>query len=282
MKQFHLHLVSDSTGETVCSIARAALVQFEGIDAEEHVWSLIRTKTQMERVLLALEENPGIVMYTIVEKHLRDMLVNGCARLNIPCIPVLSRVIADLSAYLNMNINPQPGRQYELDANYFSRVEAINFTLAHDDGQSTRDVDEADIILVGVSRTSKSPTCVYLAYRGYKAANIPFVVNCPLPPNISTMKNPLIVGLTLSTERLVQIRKNRLLALHEEKETDYVDIDAVKEEILIARRFFSKNGWPVIDVTRRSVEETAATIIQYYQKRKGSANNPHIITGHLL
>lgn len=278
MKQFHLHLVSDSTGETVCSVARAAIVQFEGIDAEEHVWSLIRTRTQVERVLAGIEDHPGVVMYTIVEKELRDLLTNACAKLNVPCIPVLSRVIADLSAYLNMNISPQPGRQYELDENYFSRVEAINFTLAHDDGQSTRDVDEADIILVGVSRTSKSPTCVYLAYRGYRAANIPFVINCPLPANLFTMKKPLIVGLTLSSERLVQIRKNRLLALHEEKETDYVDIDAVKEEIAIARRLFLKHGWPVIDVTRRSVEETAATIIQYYQVKKGSASNPHIIT----
>lgn len=277
MKKFHLHLVSDSTGETVCSVARAAIVQFDGIDAEEHVWSLIRTKTQVERVLNSIEDRPGVVMYTIVAADLREMLTAGCSRLNVPCIPVLSRVLADLSVYLNMNASPQPGRQYELDENYFSRVEAINFTLAHDDGQSLRDVDEADIILVGVSRTSKSPTCVYLAYRGYRAANIPYVMNCPLPSNLSTMKKPLIVGLTISSERLIQIRKNRLLALHEEKETDYVDVDAVKEEIATARRFFSSNGWPMIDVTRRSVEETAATIIQYYQEKKGN-HNPHIIT----
>lgn len=277
MKQLHLHLVSDSTGETVCSVARAAVVQFEGVDAEEHVWSLIRTKSQMERVLAAIEERPGVVMFTLVEKNLRDMLIQCCSRLNVPCIPVLSRVISDLSAYLNMNISPQPGRQYELDENYFSRVEAVNFTLAHDDGQSLRDVSEADILLIGVSRTSKSPTCVYLAYRGYKAANIPFVMGCPLPANLTTMKNPLIVGLTISSERLVQIRKNRLLALNQGEETDYVDIDKVKEEIAAARRLFSENGWPSIDVTRRSVEETAATIIQYYQERKG-AINPHIIT----
>ncbi len=278
MKQIHLHLVSDSTGETVCSVARAAIVQFEGIDAEEHVWSLIRTKVQVERILTAIEEKPGVVMFTVVEKELRDMLTSGCARLNLPCIPVLSRVLADLSTYLNMNISPQPGRQYELDENYFSRMEAVNFTLSHDDGQSLRDVDEADIILVGVSRTSKSPTCVYLAHRGYRAANIPFVMHCPLPSNFSTMTRPLIVGLTLSAERLIQIRKNRLLALHEEKETDYVNMEAVKEEIAAARRLFMQHGWPVIDVTRRSVEETAATIIQYYQDKKGNSRNPHIIT----
>lgn len=277
MKKFHLHLISDSTGETVCSVARAAIVQFEGIDAVEHVWSLVRTKTQIEKALAGITENPGIVMYTLVGKELRDILQEGCAKLKVPCIPVLSRVIADLSAYLNMKISPQPGRQHELDEDYFSRVEAINFTLSHDDGQSTWDINEADIILIGASRTSKSPTCVYLAYRGFRAANIPFVMGCPLPDSLAAATKPLIVGLTIGSDRLIQIRKNRLLALHEETETDYVDVDAVKEEITEARRLFSRNNWPVIDVTRRSVEETAATIIQMYQERKENIPT-HIIT----
>ena len=277
MKKFHLHLISDSTGETVCSVARAAIVQFEGLDAEEHVWSLVRTKTQMEKVIAGINEYPGVVMYTIVGKELRDLLQEGCAKLSVPCIPVLSRVIADLSAYLNVKISTQPGRQYELDEDYFSRVEAINFTLAHDDGQSTWDINEAEIILLGVSRTSKSPTCVYLAYRGYRAANIPFVSTSTLPETLFNVTKPLVVGLTISTDRLIQIRKNRLLALQEEKETDYVDQDAVKNEIAEARRLFTKYHWPVIDVTRRSVEETAAQIIQLYQEKKAT-HLPHIIT----
>lgn len=277
MKKFHLHLVSDSTGETVCSVARAAIVQFQGLDAEEHVWSLVRTKNQIEKVIAGITEKPGIVMYTLVGKELRDLLQDGCAKLNVPCVPVLSRVLADLSAYLNMKISPQPGRQHELDEDYFSRVEAINFTLSHDDGQSTWDINDADIILVGASRTSKSPTCVYLAYRGYRAANIPFVMGVPLPDSLHQATRPLIVGLTIGSDRLIQIRKNRLLALHEDKETDYVDVDAVKEEITEARRLFSRNHWPVIDVTRRSVEETAATIIQLYQEKRATIQT-HIIT----
>jgi len=277
MKKFHLHLISDSTGETVCSVARAAVVQFDGIDAEEHVWALVRTKTQMEKVLAGIEEHPGIVMYTLVGKELRDALQDGCAKMNVPCIPVLSRVIADLSAYLNMKISPQPGRQHELDEDYFSRVEAINFTLAHDDGQSTQNLNDADIILLGASRTSKSPTCVYLAYRGYRAANVPLVPGCPLPDSLLSVTKPLVVGLTISPDRLIQIRKNRLLALHENNETDYIDMDMVRKEIAEARRLFTRNIWPVIDVTRRSVEETAATIIQYYQQHRATLNT-HIIT----
>jgi regulator of PEP synthase PpsR (kinase-PPPase family) len=277
MKRFHLHLVSDSTGETVCSVARAAIVQFEGVDAEEHVWSLVRTKTQIEKVLAKITENPGIVMYTIVGKELRDALQEGCSKLGVPCIPVLSRVIADLSTYLNMKISPQPGRQHELDEDYFQRVEAINFTLSHDDGQATWDINDADIILVGASRTSKSPTCVYLAYRGYRAANVPFVMGCPLPDSLLSATKPLVVGLTIGSDRLIQIRKNRLLALNEDNETDYVDMDAVKEEIAAARKLFLRHNWPMIDVTRRSVEETAATIIQMYQEHRANINQ-HIIT----
>lgn len=268
MKETHIHLVSDSTGETVCSVARAAMAQFDKIEAEEHVWALIRTRGQVEKVLEAIREQPGAVLFTLVEKQLREMLERGCREIGVPCIPVLSRVVSDLSVYFGMQVSNHPGRQHELDDEYFSRVEAVNFTISHDDGQSTWDLEEADIVLVGVSRTSKSPTCVYLAHRGYRAANVPFVSGCPLPPTLETTKKPLIVGLTVSPDRLVQIRKNRLLSLKEETDTSYVDKDAVSEEIAEARRLFSKHGWPVLDVTRRSIEETAATIIQYYQERK--------------
>jgi [pyruvate, water dikinase]-phosphate phosphotransferase / [pyruvate, water dikinase] kinase len=267
MKQFDLHLVSDSTGETVSSVARAATVQFDDIEPRDHIWSLVRTRGQLDKVIAGIRANPGVVMYTLVDKNLRDILKAECLKLSLPCIPVLAQIIAELTTYLGIESSSLPGRQHELDEKYFSRVEAINFTLTHDDGQATWDLQEADIILVGVSRTSKSPTCVYLAHRGFKAANIPFVNGCPLPPELETLKKPLIVGLTISTDRLVQIRKTRLQSLKQDEDTNYVDMEKVEQEILDSRRLFAKNKWPVIDVTRRSVEETAATIIQHFHDR---------------
>ncbi len=266
MRQFHVHLVSDSTGETVSSVSRAALVQFDGIEPVEHVWSLVRTKGQMERVIESIDESPGMVLYTIVDKSLRDLLKAECLKRNIPCIPVLKTVVAEMAAYLGIQTSALPGKQHELNEEYFSRVEAINFALTHDDGQSTWDIGEADIVIVGVSRTSKSPTCIYLANRGYKAANIPFVTDCPLPETLFSLDKTFVVGLTISTDRLIQIRKTRLQSLHEDKDTNYVEIDKVEQEILDSRRLFKQHGWPVIDVTRRSVEETAATIMQYFHK----------------
>ena len=267
MKEFHLHLVSDSTGETVSSVARAAIVQFDDVEPIEHIWSLVRTKGQLDKVLAGISANPGVVMYTLVDKNLRDVLKAECLKSSLPCIPVLAQITAELSTYLGIESSAMPGRQHELDEKYFSRVEAVNFTLAHDDGQATWDLKEADIILIGMSRTSKSPTCVYLAHRGFKAANIPYVGGCPLPPEIEELKKPLIVGLTISADRLIQIRKTRLQSLKQEEDTNYVDTEKVEQEIQEARRLFQKNKWPVIDVTRRSVEETAATIIQYFHER---------------
>lgn len=266
MKNFHLHLVSDSTGETVSSVARAALAQFEGVDAEEHMWTLVRTRSQMEKALQGILENPGLVMYTLVDADLREMLKNECLKRGTPCVPVIAQAVAELSSYLGEQTHASPGKQHELNEDYFSRVEAINFALAHDDGQGHWELQEADIVLVGVSRTSKSPTCVYLAYKGYKTANIPFVLDCPLPPILETLKKPLIVGLTISTDRLQQIRKTRLQSLNQQQDTNYVDLDYMEREIIASRKLFSQNRWPVIDVTKRSVEETAATIVQYYNR----------------
>jgi regulator of PEP synthase PpsR (kinase-PPPase family) len=269
IKTFHLHLVSDSTGETVSSVARSAMAQFEGVDADEHVWSLVRTRGQVDRAIDGIRENPGFVMYTIADKALRKILKNGCAELNVPCISVISRTINDLSNYLGIKTSAQyPGKQHDLDEDYFERIEAINYSLTHDDGQSAWDLDEAEIIVVGVSRTSKSPTSMYLAYRGFKTANVPYVKGVPLPDNLTKVRDPMIVALTISPDRLVQIRRNRLLSLHEEQETDYVDMEEVKKELIEAKRFFTLHGWPIIDVTRRSVEETAATIISQYYERK--------------
>lgn len=261
-------MVSDSTGETVSSVVRSVMSQFVGIEPEEHMWALVRTRGQMERVIEGVEKHPGIVLYTVIDAELQTLLVDACQRLRVPCVPVLSRVMREMSAYFGVEAKALPGRQHQLNEEYFERVDAINFTLAHDDGQSTESLEEADIVLVGVSRTSKTPTCVYLSYRGLKAANVPFVNGVVLPDNLFSLKKPLVVGLVITPERLIQIRKSRLLSLKEERETAYVDLDAIKEEVLEARKIFNQHGWTTIDVTRRSVEETVAKIMQLYQERK--------------
>lgn len=265
---FHLHLVSDSTGETVSSVVRAAMAQFEHLDAEEHTWSLVRTRSQMEKVIQAIREEPGPVLYTVVEQSLTELLKRTCDELRVPCIPVLGKVVAELSGYFGVESHAQPGRQHEMNEEYFTRVEAINFALAHDDGQAHWELEEADIVLVGPSRTSKSPTCVYLAYKGFKSANVPYVLDCPLPPSLESLRRPLVVGLTISPDRLQQIRRTRLQSLKQEEETNYIDSEAIQREIDASRKLFHRHRWPVIDVTKRSVEETAATIAQYYQKHR--------------
>jgi len=267
-KTINIHLVSDSTGETLSSVARAVLSQFEGVNSNDFIWPLIRTKLQLEKVIESIAENPGIIMYTIMQDDLMEELKKECFKLKIPCIPVLSHIIAEFSNYLGMNISHTIGRQHLLDAEYFSRVEAISYTLNHDDGQSTWDLYDADIVIVGVSRTSKSPTSVYLSCRGYKTANIPFVSIETIPTTIYDLKKPLIVGLTINPEKLVQIRQSRLSSLGQESGTDYINIESIKSEISESRKLFAKLNSPVIDVTKRSVEETAAKIIQLFQEKK--------------
>jgi regulator of PEP synthase PpsR (kinase-PPPase family) len=262
VRRFHLHLVSDATGETLHSVARACLVQFEGIDAVEHVWPLIRTVGQMDRVLADVKDHPGIVLFTLVNPDLRERLREGCRDLQTPCIAVLDPIILALASFLGLQASGQPGLQHELDAQYFARIDAMTFALVHDDGQSARSYNDADVILIGVSRTSKTPTCIYLANRGIKAANVPIVPGCPVPDELLAARRPLVVGLTKDPGQLIQIRRNRLRLLAQDEQTDYVDPDAVREEVAQARRLCAENRWPVLDVTRRSIEETAATIIQ--------------------
>ncbi len=268
MKKFNIHLVSDSTGETVSSVSRAALVQFENVEPEEFAWTLIRTPTQLDRVIEAISADPGPVLYTLVDNKLRDKLKMECSKRGLPCIPVIAGVVSELSAYLGEETHASPGKQYELNEEYFTRVDAINYALAHDDGQGHWELEDADIVIVGVSRTSKSPTCVYLAYKGYKSANIPFVLDCPLPAGLETLKKPLVIGLTINPERLFQIRKTRLQSINQEGETNYIDMEYMNREIADSRKLFQKNRWPVIDVTKRSVEETATTIVQYLKKHQ--------------
>ena len=267
MKKFHLHLISDSTGETVSSVARASLAQFDNVVAEEHVWSLVRTQGQLEKIITNLDTYQGLVMFTLVDPTLRETLRQACGKRGLPCIPILGHVIRELASYLDQEATGHTGAQYELGEDYFARIDAINYALEHDDGQATWELENADIVIVGPSRTSKSPTCVYLAYRGYKAANVPFVPGVPLPENIIGLKQPLMVGLTISGERLIDIRTTRLAAMNQDMRTDYIDEEVVRAEIDDSKKLFRSQGWPVIDVTRRSVEETATLMIQYRQRQ---------------
>ena len=266
---FHFHLVSDATGETILAVAHAAVAQFEDVESIEHVWALVRSQRQMERVLTAVEANPGIVIYTLVDPALRDLLTMGCQKLGVPCVPVLDPVLGVLSSFLGKPVKGQPGGQHALDAEYFARVDAIQFVLRHDDGQSPQDLDEADVIVIGVSRTSKTPTCFYLANRGLKAANVPIVPGVAVPDELLQASRPLVVGLFQSADRLVQVRRNRMSMLQQDGETDYVDPDSVRQELAYARRLCDRHGWAMIDVTRRSIEETAAAIVQLHQDRVG-------------
>ena len=259
----HIHLISDSTGETTLGVLKASIAQFEGVDPQEHIWPMVRSTAQMEQVIEEIKENPGPVIFTLVSSRTRQPLVEECARLGVPCVSVLDPVVGMFARYFNQATVNRPGGQHTLNAEYFDRIDALHYVMAHDDGQATQDVTEADLILIGVSRTSKTPTSIYLAnHYGLKTANVPFVPGIPLPDNLFNLDNTVMVGLTASADRLVQIRRNRLLMLKQEPETDYVDIDTVKAEISEARKLFSKHAWPVIDVTRRSIEETAAAIYQ--------------------
>lgn len=274
--RLHLHLVSDSTGETVTTVARAGVSQFDGVVPVEHVWSFVRTRAQVDQVLSMVRALPGAVIFTLVSPDLRQALQDGCRALNTPCVAILDGVLSALSSLLGAETRPQIGRQHAMDAGYFSRIEAMNFMFRHDDGQCAWELEEADMVLVGVSRSSKTPTSIYLANRGIKVANVPVVPDCPLPVELETLSHPLVVGLTISPEPLVQIRMNRLRQLRLEfdeqpgrpaYEGDYAELERVRAELVYARRLFARHGWPVIDVTRRSVEETAAAILQLMQAR---------------
>jgi [pyruvate, water dikinase]-phosphate phosphotransferase / [pyruvate, water dikinase] kinase len=267
--RFHLHLVSDSTGETVHSVARACLVQFDEAQAIEHVWSMARTKSQIERVIAGVEVNPGLVLFTIVNDQVREVLQEGCRRLQVPAIPVLDPVIGALASYLGRRSQGLPGKQHLLDSEYFARIDAMTFAINHDDGQASWGINDADVCLVGVSRTSKTPTCLYLANRGVKAANVPIVPGVALPSELLTAIKPLIVGLTNDPERLIHLRRNRLSMLDHSEATDYTDLESVRTEVREARRLFAEHHWPVIDVTRRSIEETAASIYRLLMRRHG-------------
>ena len=258
---FHVHLVSDSTGETLNAMARAVCARFENVLPIEHIYALVRSPRQLERALTDIEAAPGVVIHTIVDDELRAALEEGCRKLDMACIPALDPLVSALSRYLGAALTRRVGVQHALDNDYFNRMDALNYAIGHDDGQGGQDLDQADVVLVGVSRTSKTPTCIYLAHRGVRAANVPLVPGRPPTEKLLTLKNALIVGLTISPDRLIQIRRNRLLSLKEDRDSTYIDIEAVREETVLARRLYERMEWPVIDVTRRSVEETAAAVL---------------------
>jgi regulator of PEP synthase PpsR (kinase-PPPase family) len=262
---FHLHLVSDATGETLIAVSRAAAAQYQGVSSIEHIYPLVRSQPQLDKAVAEIEAAPGMVLFTLVDKDLTQHLEDACRRIGAPCLSILQPILNLFQSYIGMESTPRPGAQHMLNADYFRRIDALNYTVLHDDGQQIDEYEDADVLLIGVSRTSKTPTSIYLANRGIKTANIPLVPNVPLPPSVKKLKHPLVVGLLASPERIVQMRENRLLALNATHETLYVDRLSVADEVAQSRRLFAELGWPTIDVTRRSIEETAAAIIDLFR-----------------
>lgn len=259
---FHLHLISDSTGETLIAAGRAAAAQFQASQALEHVYPLIRNRKQLAPVLDTIEAAPGIVLYTIVDRELSAIIDQRCRDMGLPCVSVLEPIIDVFQSYLGATSRRRVGAQHVMDAEYFARIEALNFTMDHDDGQLPANIEDADVILVGISRTSKTPTSIYLANRGIKTANIPIVLGVPLPERLLEVKRPLVVGLIATTDRIAQVRENRVLGSAKDfNGDDYTDRAQISEELKYARSICARNNWPVIDVTRRSIEETAAAIV---------------------
>ncbi|MCX5494840.1 kinase/pyrophosphorylase [Kaistia dalseonensis] len=268
-RHLHLHLVSDATGETLLTTAKAASAQYPSVTVIEHLHAMVRSPKQIEHILGDIEREPGIVLFTLVDRTIADPLEAGCREIAVPCFSVLDPVLQVFQSYLGASREGRAGAQHTLDGDYFRRIEALTFTMMHDDGQLPEELDLAEIVIIGVSRTSKTPTSIYLANRGVRTANIPIVPGVPLPEQLEAARRPLIVGLVATADRIVQMRENRVLALSSFAADDpYVDRAAVANEIATTRRICARNGWPVIDVTRRSIEETATAILAL---RRGNA-----------
>ena len=267
---FHLHLVSDSTGETLITVARAVAAQFANVTPVEHVYPLVPTQKQLDRVLLEVEESPGIVLFTLLDNELISRLEGKSRELNIPALSILGPVLQLFQAYLGATTSHRIGAQHTLNSEYFRRIDALNYTMLHDDGQHTEGLEEADVVLVGVSRTSKTPTSIYLANRGVRTANVPLVPGIPIPRELEILKHPLVVSLHATPERLIQVRQNRLLGLGAKTDRDdsYIDHQSVVDEVTFSKRLSARHAWPSIDVTRRSIEETAAAVIKLLTDRQ--------------
>ena len=257
-----LHLVSDSTGETLKAVSSAAAAQFSELEYQQKTYPMVRTVTQLERVFKNIKEEKGVVFCTLVEEEVREKLEEFCKKQNILYLPVMENIVSVLEEYTGFEAINKPGGQHILNDDYFKRIEAINYTLEHDDGQGQLNLENADVIVVGVSRTSKTPTCIYLANQGIKAANYPLVPHVGISEELENVKNTQVVALITSAHTLVEIRRKRSIELGlNNTDNDYIDIHKVEEEITTAKRIFANKGWPVIDITRRSVEETASAIM---------------------
>lgn len=266
---FHLHLVSDSTGETLITVSRAVSAQYANVTPVEHVYPLVRSQKQLDRVLAEIEEAPGIVLFTLLEQDLVERLENKCEEINIPSLSIIGPVMQLFQAYLGSSTTGRVGAQHTLNAEYFKRIDALNYSMMHDDGQHVEGLEEADVVLVGVSRTSKTPTSIYLANRGIRTANVPLVPGIPIPHQLETLTKPLVVSLHASPERLIQVRQNRLLSIGAAiGNDDYIDRQSVSDEVSYARRLSAKYGWALLEVTRRSIEETAAAVMKLLADRQ--------------
>lgn len=265
---FHLHMISDSTGETLITVARAVAAQYSNVSPVEHVYPLVRSQKQLDRVLAEIEEAPGIVLFTLLEKDLVERLEAKCQEINIPSLSIIGPVMQLFQAYLGTETSRRVGAQHTLNAEYFKRIDALNYSMMHDDGQHVEGLEDADVVLVGVSRTSKTPTSIYLANRGVRTANVPLVPGIPIPHQLETLKKPLVVSLHATPERLIQVRQNRLLGIGRTGDDTYIDRQSVTEEVAFARRLSAKFDWALLDVTRRSIEETAAAIMKLYADRQ--------------
>ena len=266
---FHLHLVSDATGETLITVARAAAAQYANVSPVEHLYPMVRSKKALDHALAEIAEAPGLVLYTLLEEDLIQLLESKCRELGLPCMSVLGPILRLFQSYLGAETIHRAGAQHVLNAEYFQRIDALNYTMFHDDGQHVEGLEQADVVLIGVSRTSKTPTSIYLANRGVKTANVPLVPGVALAPQVEKLTRPLVIGLYASPERIVQIRENRLNGLKAHRDDDqYIDKTAVAEEVAFSRRLCAKYSWPSIDVTRRSIEETAAAVMKLLSERR--------------
>ena len=268
-EKYNVYLVSDSTGETLDRIFLSLQSQFSNFEYNKKEFAFVRTEPQINKIIEECKETVNsLILYTIVETKLAKYIASESEKNNVPCFGILGNLILSFSKLLNQKAIHKPSAQHVLDDDYYKRIEAIQFTMSHDDGKKTDDLDSADVILLGVSRTSKTPTSIYLANRGYKTINIPLVLDQKIPPGLTTNTEPCIIGLIADPERLADIRRNRVAIMRDNKIKEYTEIDYIQKELLDSKKLFKKNNWPVIDVTRRSVEETAASILKIIEIRK--------------
>ena len=268
-EKYNVYLVSDSTGETLDRIFLSLKSQFSGFEYDKKEYAFVRTEQQIDKIIKECNtSNNSLILYTIVETKLAKYISNQSEKNNVPCFGILGNLILSFSKLLNQKAIHKPSAQHVLDEDYYKRIEAIQFTMAHDDGKKIDDIKNADVILLGVSRTSKTPTSIYLANRGYKTINIPLVLDQQIPEDLIINKKICIIGLVADPERLADIRRNRVAIMKDHKLKEYTDLSFIKKELDDSKNLFKKNNWPIIDVTRKSVEETAASILKIIEIKK--------------